>query len=250
MRRAIISDIHSNVEALDAVMRDIERQGITSILCLGDVIGYGPEPRATLARAFDYEITLLGNHEEAAMYYGEDFNERARIALDWTRDQLNSRDHSPEENSKLWAFIGTMPTSHQIDNGLLVHGSPRDPVREYMLPRDARDPDKMQEVFEAIPTDFCFVGHSHVPGVYTQDPSFLSPPRVPDGFRLEDGKALVNVGSVGQPRDGDTRASYVTWEGDTVWFHRVEYDYRKTQRKILDTEKLPRYLAVRLQEGR
>jgi diadenosine tetraphosphatase ApaH/serine/threonine PP2A family protein phosphatase len=97
-----------------------------------------------------------------------------------------------------------------------------------------------------------------VPGVYTENPSFLSPARVPDGFRVDaegngngsSRKALINVGSVGQPRDGDTRASYVTWDGSTVWFHRVEYDYRRTQQKILDTGALPRYLAARLQEGR
>jgi len=250
MLRAIISDIHSNVEALDAVLADVARRKVESIVCLGDVIGYGPQPRETLKRSTEWEITLLGNHEKACMFHPEDFNERARIALEWTRDQLNSKSASPDDNFKLWSLIGAMPTQHKIDNALLVHGSPRDPVREYMLPRDAQDAVKMREVFERMPVDFCFVGHSHVPGVYTEAPSFLSPIRFPDGFRRSQGKALVNVGSVGQPRDGDTRASYVTFDGETVWFHRVEYDFKATQKKILDTGVLPRYLAARLEEGR
>jgi len=250
MLRAIISDIHSNVEALEAVLADVARRNVERIVCLGDVIGYGPQPRDTLLKSQEWEVTLLGNHEEACMYHPEDFNERARVALEWTRDQLNSRDRAPDENYKLWSLIGQMPTSHQVENALLVHGSPRDPVREYMLPRDAQDATKMREVFERMTTDFCFVGHSHVPGVYTEAPAFLAPARCPDGYRKANGKALVNVGSVGQPRDGDVRASYVTFDGETVWFHRVEYDFRRTQQKILETGVLPRYLATRLQEGR
>lgn len=250
MLRAIISDIHSNVEALDAVLADIARRKVERIVCLGDVIGYGPQPRDTLKRVKDWEVTLLGNHEEACMYHPEDFNERARIALEWTREQLNLKSAPPDENYALWALIGAMPTSHQIDNALLVHGSPRDPVREYMLPRDAQDLPKMREVFDRMKSDFCFVGHSHVPGVYTEQPAFLTPSRFPDGYRRTQGKALVNVGSVGQPRDGDTRASYATFDGETVWFHRVEYDFQTTQKKIIDTGVLPRFLAARLQEGR
>ncbi len=251
MLRAVLSDIHSNVEALDAVMSDAEKRGAAQFICLGDVIGYGPEPRITLRRAFSYETTILGNHEEACMYYAEDFNERARVALDWTREQLNSAAHPPEENAQLWDFIGRMPTEQRLDNGFLVHGSPRDPVREYMLPRDIQNVQKMSEIFAMMPEGFTFVGHSHVPGVYTATPQFAAPARFPEGFRLPSGqKVLVNVGSVGQPRDGDARASYATWDGDRIWFHRVEYDYRATQRKILETGVLPRYLAQRLEEGR
>jgi len=249
---AIISDLHANIPALEAVLRDIERRRADQILCLGDVIGYGPQPRETLQRAREWQLNLLGNHEHAALYYAEDFNERARIALDWTRSQLNSKDFPPEENSRLWEFIDGMQERSQIENALLVHGSPRDPVREYMLPRDARDSAKMAEIFERfLPgCGFCFVGHSHVPGVYTEQPSFLAPARVPQGFTLQGGKALINVGSVGQPRDGDVRASYATYDGETVWFHRVEYDFRVTQRRIVETNVLPHYLARRLEEGR
>jgi hypothetical protein len=151
MLRAIISDIHSNVEALDAVLADVARRKVESIVCLGDVIGYGPQPRETLQRSTEWEITLLGNHEEACMFHPEDFNERARIALEWTRDQLNSKSAAPDENFKLWSLIGAMPTQHKIENALLVHGSPRDPVREYMLPRDAQDEVWGEDPARAVP---------------------------------------------------------------------------------------------------
>ncbi len=243
---AILSDIHSNVAALDAVTRDLESRGVEGILCLGDVIGYGPEPLVTLRRAMDYQVTLLGNHEEAALYYPEDFNDRARIALEWTKDQLNCS----EQASQWWDFLGHLPKHHELENALLVHGSPRDPVREYVVPRDSLNAEKMEEIFSLIPGDFCFVGHSHVPGVYLESTGFFPPAKLKHGFQHSQKKALVNVGSVGQPRDGDPRASYVTWDGSRVWFHRVEYDVQRTQRKILDTGVLPPYLANRLQHGR
>ncbi len=248
---AFISDLHSNMEAIDAVMRDIEAQGIERIICLGDVIGYGPEPRAALLRAMEFELTLLGNHEAAVLYYAEDFNEKARIALEWTREQLNSTAAPKDENYRLWGFLGDLPESHRLENALLVHGSPRDPVREYMLPRDAADTAKMQDVFAKMDRDFCFVGHSHVPGAYPDSGGFLPPAKLPDGVRRTPGrKVVVNIGSVGQPRDGDNRASYVTFDGDTVRFRRVPYDFPTTMQKIVATGVLPRYLADRLKVGK
>ncbi len=248
---AFISDLHSNMEAIDAVLRDIESQGIERIICLGDVIGYGPEPRAALLRAMSFELTLLGNHEAAVLYYAEDFNEKARIALEWTRDQLNSTAAPKDENYRLWGFLGDLPESHRFDNVLLVHGSPRDPVREYMLPRDANDKAKMRDVFERMGADLCLVGHSHVPGAYPESGGFFPPGEVKDGVRVERGtRVIVNIGSVGQPRDGDNRASYVTFDGDTVRFRRVPYDFSTTMQKIVATGVLPRYLADRLRVGK
>ncbi|MEW6745059.1 MAG: metallophosphoesterase family protein [Planctomycetota bacterium] len=250
MRRALVSDIHGNRDALDAVMRDIAAQSVAEILCLGDVIGYGPEPRECLEQASSYTVCLLGNHEDAALRYSEDFNEKARVAIEWTRQQLNSRDHPREQNHRYWGFIGRLQPQARCDGVLLVHGSPRDPVREYILPRDARNQEKMGEIFSLIDGPVCFVGHSHVPGVYTEDGRYLSPRLLPDGYLLGSGKVLVNVGSVGQPRDGDSRASYVIWDDERVLFRRVEYDFRTTMRKIIETGALPRYLADRLETGR
>lgn len=249
---AFISDLHSNMEAIQAVLDDIRRRRIQRIICLGDVIGYGPEPVAALRLVKEWEACLRGNHEEAVLYVAEDFNDKARAALDWTRDQLNDASIPRDERFELWGLLGDhMKESHRLDDALLVYGSPRDPIREYMLPRDVQNPEKMAQVFQRMDRPVCFVGHSHVPGVYPESGGFKSPASVDEAFRVPKGqKILVNVGSVGQPRDGDNRACYVTWDGDTVRFHRVEYDYKTTMRKILESGGLPRYLADRLKVGR
>ncbi len=139
---------------------------------------------------------------------------------------------------------------------MFVHGSPRVPTKEYMVPSDVKNPEKMQEVFALIP-GICFVGHSHIPGVYTEDLKFLSPSSSENGsgksWTWEPGKkALVNVGSVGQPRDGDNRSSYVVWDGigKRVTFFRLEYDIKTTMEKIYAIPGLPNYLADRLIVGR
>jgi diadenosine tetraphosphatase ApaH/serine/threonine PP2A family protein phosphatase len=249
---ALISDLHSNMEAIRAVLDHVASQGIDRVVCLGDVIGYGPEPVAALRLVKGFEVCLRGNHEEALLYVAEDFNEKARMALDWTRDQLNSESLGKDERYELWNLLSdVMLVEHRLEDALLVHGSPRDPIREYMLPRDAQNLRKMGEIFERMDRALCFVGHSHVPGVYPQAGGFVSPREAPDGFRVKPGtKALVNVGSVGQPRDGDNRACYATWDGETVRFHRVPYDYEATMRKIYASGGLPRYLADRLKVGK
>ncbi|MEY3162497.1 MAG: hypothetical protein RIT25_2491 [Planctomycetota bacterium] len=249
---AFLSDIHSNTEALGACLQESDRLGVKRILCLGDIIGYGPEPRETLlqvmARA---EFSLLGNHEHGAMFYASDFNPRARAAIDWTRDQLNRKDRPREENMRMWTYLDAMKKEHREGELLLVHGSPRDPVREYLVPRDAEDKAKMAGCFELFgAAKLCFVGHSHVPGVYPESGGFLSPKDIGSEYRPGTGRAIVNIGSVGQPRDGDPRASFCTWDGTTVRFHRVEYDHRATMAKIRAIPELPDYLADRLAEGR
>ncbi|MBI4879775.1 MAG: metallophosphoesterase family protein [Planctomycetes bacterium] len=248
---ALISDLHSNMEAIRAVLADIERRGVERVICLGDVIGYGPEPRAALKLVDGWEACLRGNHEEAVLHVADDFNEKAKTALDWTRNQLNDSAVPKEERYALWAIIDRMLVEHRLDSALLVHGSPRDPIREYILPRDAQDAKMMGAIFELIDRKACFVGHSHVPGVYARSGGFRPPSECADGVRVAEGdKVLINVGSVGQPRDGDCRASYVTWDGETAFFHRVEYDVEATAQKILRANGLPRYLAERLKVGR
>jgi diadenosine tetraphosphatase ApaH/serine/threonine PP2A family protein phosphatase len=251
---ALISDIHANTEALGVVLDDIANQGISDILCLGDVIGYGPEPRECLKVIKERcRLFIMGNHEHGAMFDGTaaDFNPRARAAIEWTKDQINSRQHPQGENNALWTFIDNMLQSHRENGVLLVHGSPRDPVREYMLPRDAEDLKKMAECYARMEDPLCFVGHSHVPGVYIEGEGFFTPTQLDNQFVPRPGKkAIVNIGSVGQPRDGDTRSSYVIFRGDRVEFRRLDYDYQKTMEKIRATRKLPEYLADRLAVGR
>jgi len=249
---AFISDIHSNMEALNACLSEIDRVAADRVLCLGDIIGYGHEPRETLLAVMGRaEFSLQGNHEHGAMFYASDFNPRARAAIDWTRDQLNRRDRPREENMRFWTYLDGMRTEHREDGILLVHASPRDPIREYLVPRDADDPVKMRECFEKMgPARVCFIGHSHVPGVYPESGGFRSPAELGDQFRLGSGKAIVNIGSVGQPRDGDTRATFASLDGDLVRFHRVVYDYQATMAKIRAIPELPDYLAERLAQGR
>jgi diadenosine tetraphosphatase ApaH/serine/threonine PP2A family protein phosphatase len=251
---AFISDIHSNTEALEACLREIEGLGVDRILCLGDVIGYGPQPRETLLRVMDVaEFSLLGNHEHGCMYYASDFNPRARAAIDWTKAQLNRRDCPRTENHRMWNYLDGMPKSKADGELFLVHGSPRDPVKEYLLPKDVQDGDKMRGCFDKFEegTRLCFVGHSHVPGVYPEAGGFLSPKDNDHRWKPKPGeRAMINVGSVGQPRDGDPRACFATWDGETIRFHRVEYDFQATMAKIRAVEELPDYLADRLAEGR
>ncbi len=254
MKTAIISDLHSNIEALTVVLAHIESQGITDVVCLGDVIGYGPNPRETLTACRNVRFCLMGNHEEAVLFYGEDFNPKARQALEWTKEQLNSPEFDRTENYEMWNFLGNLRETVTEGDVLFVHGSPRVPTKEYMVPSDVKNPEKMQEVFAMIP-GLCFVGHSHIPGVYTEDLKFLSPSAPENGegktwVGQPGQKALINVGSVGQPRDGDPRASYAVVEGRKVTFFRLEYDVRTTMDKIYAIPGLPNYLADRLIVGR
>ncbi len=253
---AIISDLHSNTEALGAVFEDIRSRGIEEVVCLGDVIGYGPNPRQCIDMILDWPRPIQcirGNHEEALLDEGSatEFNDKARSAIDWTRDALNDSQFPWEENERYWNFLGGLKERAHLDDNLFVHGSPRDPIREYLLPRDSQKPEKMRVLFERMDRPKCFVGHSHVPGVYTTAGEYFHPNDISDGvYQCNSEKTLFNVGSVGQPRDGDVRASYVSIAGGEIRFHRVEYDYRSVMQKIYATAGLPDYLADRLEKGR
>jgi diadenosine tetraphosphatase ApaH/serine/threonine PP2A family protein phosphatase len=248
---AIVSDIHANLEALTIVLEDIKKRGIEDIICLGDIIGYGPNPLECLDAATGFRWSLMGNHEEAVLYGAVGFNPKAKMAIDWTRDQLNLASEAPEKRNKRWKFLGDLRVSNE-DLGLeFVHGSPRDPVREYIFPTDVLDHEKLKSVFEHVHRA-CLMGHTHLPGVISETGKFTPPKE--DGFTYEipteGDKILLNVGSVGQPRDGDYRACYVTLEDRKITWHRLDYEVEKTVEKILKTDRLPSYLASRLREGR
>ena len=136
MSIALLADIHSNIEALSRVFEDMESRGVSRIICLGDVIGYGPNPRECLKMLFHSEVAIMGNHEEAVMFYGEDFNPKARASLEWTKDQLNSTEFDRTENYDLWNFLGTMQQVVEDEDVMYTHGSPRVPTREYVVPAD------------------------------------------------------------------------------------------------------------------
>ena len=249
---AIVADIHANIEALTTVLDHAAGKGITRIVCLGDIIGYGPNPRECLQALFKSEVAIMGNHEEAVMFYGEDFNPKAKESIEWTKDQLNSPDAPREENYDLWNFLGTMQQVVEDGDVMYTHGSPRIPTRDYVTPADARNREKMQAIFDLMKR-VCFIGHSHIPHIYSSDMKHASPDAVNGAIdlrKLGDRKVLINVGSVGQPRDGDTRTSYVTFDGNVVRFYRLEYDYKKTAEKIYAIDKIPKFLGDRLLVGR
>ena len=250
MKRALISDIHSNLEALQAVLADIAAQDIADIYCLGDIIGYGPNPCECIDLVIENtRVCLLGNHDQGALFDPEGFNSGAERAIFWTREQLESAKGSPADAARRWDFLGELPRNHRENGFLFVHGSARNPLNEYVFPEDIYNQRKMEKIFSLI-EQHCFQGHTHVPGVFTQGLNFLSPEEIGGTYRLTDEKTMINVGSVGQPRDGDRRACYAVLDDDTLTFRRVEYDAQITRRKIYDTPDLDNFLGDRLLEGR
>ena len=267
---ALISDLHANEPALETALADARRRGAERFVCLGDVIGYGARPRQCLEwvmrlcveqpedpgalepRTLYPGLCLLGNHEAALLGSGLDFNPKARAAIDWTREELNRSD-AREQNLAFWDFLGGLVPAMCDSVAMFAHGSPRDPVREYMLPRDARNPEKLKACFAAMERRVCFVGHSHVPAIYFEDGQLLRPKGGEAEYDLgaQDGKrAIVNVGSVGQPRDGDPRLSYVMFDGRRIRFVRLEYDHAAAAAAIRAVSALPEFLAERLAVGR
>lgn len=249
MKRAIVSDIHGNLEALDAVMSDIADQDVDQIYCLGDVIGYGPNPRECIDRVMQYELCILGNHDQGALFDPEGFSSGAEKAIFWTRAQLEQCNHTEPPQTKRWNFLCELPRAHREGDLLFVHGSARSPLNEYVFPEDIYNPKKMEKIFSLIER-YCFQGHTHVPGVFTDDGRFLSPLDLNGRFQLGQRKVMINVGSVGQPRDTDNRSCYVILTDDALEYRRVPYDFEKTIEKIYSIPELDNFLGDRLREGR
>jgi len=250
---AFISDLHANLPAVEAVLADIDALGtVERIYCLGDVIGYGPQPVECLnIVASRCKLILMGNHEHAVLYGAYGFHPAAKRAIDWTRDQLQ-KVTGTQQRKALWELLENLPIRHELPEVLLVHGSPRDPVMEYVLESDlweGADSAKMDDIFAAF-SRLCFVGHTHRPGVFTADRCFLPAGELDDGYDVSDGsKYLINVGSVGQPRDRDPRACYTLFSGDAVYFRRVEYDVAETAERVRQVEELDERFAERLFRG-
>lgn len=243
MRYAILSDVHSNLEALEVVLDDIASRRPDRTVCLGDFVGYGPDPVACVDRLRPALAgAVVGNHDLAALGQVDIvvFNPWARMAILWTRDQLTD----PVRH-----YLNHLPRRITPDGFLAVHGSVRDPVEEYIL-----DLSTARASFDAAAFSLCVVGHSHVPAVFVQNGEMVSVESLlPDRpLRLDPGQRyIVNVGSVGQPRDGDPRAAYLWLDEDarTAALIRLAYPLERTQQKILAVG-LPPVLAERLAYGR
>jgi len=251
---AILSDIHSNIHALHAVLEDVRSRGAERIVCLGDVVGYGAHPIECIDLARTFDFCLRGNHEEGVTGRVDPFNEDARQAALWTRRLLKPGLLASQEKRDRWQFVHNRPLRREEGGVLFVHGSPRAPVWEYLFEFDCADlmgrpSEKISENLALI-SELCFVGHTHVPGVIDAEGRFLSVSSLGERFELGPGeKAIVNVGSVGQPRDGDIRAGYALLDGRTVTFRRIEYDVEAARQDILAQAGLPDSAGERLLLG-
>jgi predicted phosphodiesterase len=250
LKRAIISDVHGNLEALQAVLAHIKGQGVEEVYCLGDVIGYGPNPCECLDLVIENsKVALLGNHDQGALFDPEGFNSGAERAIFWTRDQLEKANSARTQIDRRWDFLGGLPRIHRDEPWLYVHGSPRNPVNEYVFPEDIYNQKKMEKLFSLVPRG-CFQGHTHVPGVFLESRTFLTPEETNYVYEFGDQRFMVNVGSVGQPRDGDNRSCYVVQEDNRLTFHRVEYPFNDTAAKIYQNPDLDDFLGDRIKQGR
>ena len=251
MRRALVSDIHGNLIALQKVLQDIQEQQIDEIFCLGDVIGYGPSPRECIDEVSNFHLCILGNHDQAALFDPEGFSTTAERAIFWTRKQLEFDAEDSEDAKRRWRFLAELPRTHHVDEFLFVHGSARNPINEYIFPEDVYNRRKIEKVFSLIPK-YCFQGHTHVPGVFTEEFEFLTLMQLENIYHLDDRKVMINVGSVGQPRDGDSRSCYVILDDEarTVEFRRIAYPIAETANQIYAIEELDNFLGDRLHDGK
>jgi len=240
-RVAVISDVHGNWHALEAVLEDVEREQPDELWCLGDLVGYGPRPNPCCAaverRA---SICLAGNHDLGVLgeIDLEEFSGDAVAAARWTRGVLAKGSRS---------FLESLRPQGEREGVELFHASPRDPVWEYVLSADVA-----RAAFELTGSPLVLVGHSHVPLAITLEDDLVDGGLAEGGTELPlgPGRRLLNPGSVGQPRDGDPRAAWLLldFERETASFRRVEYDVASTQEEIRERE-LPDALAQRLAHG-
>jgi len=247
---AFLSDIHSNLEALTAVLAELDRRGIEDIVCLGDIVGYGPNPIECIDLvAARCKVTLMGNHDFAVFYEPYNFNAGAEQASYWTRECFET-DGDASRRGQRWKFLGSLPVRVKTAQFVGVHASPRRPINEYLFPDDIyTNPGKFVSIFERFER-LCFVGHTHVPGVFLEGPDFYSPDELDGAFEITEEKAIINVGSVGQPRDRDPRSSLVILSDHQVEFVRVPYDVETTIQKVEAIPDLDDFLGTRLRDGR
>ena len=239
MRLAVLSDIHSNLPALEAVLEAIG--AFDQLWVLGDIVGYGPHPDAVVERLRDMDaIAVQGNHDAAALgrIPTGTFNDLARVAVEWTSRTMTQANLD---------WLAEQPEKRVEGDFTLAHGSPRDPLWEYLFSVPAA-----RLNLAAFETPYCMVGHTHHPLTFRDDHGQVEALLARDGSRLalDERRSILNPGSVGQPRDGDPRACAMTVEtvdGDVEW-HRVDYPIEETQAAIRALP-LPERLADRLELG-
>jgi diadenosine tetraphosphatase ApaH/serine/threonine PP2A family protein phosphatase len=246
MRQAVLSDIHGNWPAFRAVLDHLSHlaEPVERIICLGDVIGYGPDPIKCLQAVSEHcSVCLMGNHEWAVLHGAEGFNPVAAKATQWTRHRL--------QGTPWLKWVKGLRHSWQERGVLYLHASVKDPLMDYV-----REPDSPEAFWEARDTlreeftdfDLCFTGHNHRAFLVTEE-GFLYPHEEFRRFRVKEAKLYVCVGSVGQPRDGNADASFVIHDGESVEFVRVPYDIELAAARVREVG-LPEVLGDRLFRGR
>ena len=239
MRICVLSDIHGNLPALESILDALKPYD--AVWQLGDIVGYGPQPDEVVARLIAENATgVRGNHDSAAigLLDTDAFNDDARTAVEWTADRISSRTRD---------WLAALPLRGVETPFTLVHGSPRDPTWEYVYSAGVARANL--PLFE---TTHCLVGHTHVPLVFRQRSTKVEGVHVKGEmtYALGAERLVINPGSVGQPRDGDPRASALLLDTDagTLEWRRVEYPVERVQ-KLMEQERLPRRLIARLQFG-
>ncbi len=277
MRYAIISDIHNNLPAFRAVLEDIERQNIDKICCLGDLLGYGPNPLECVELLLELHdnkrlaFYIPGNHDQACMLDPHGFNPMAEKAILWTRKQLERERGKRNAEFAQFMYYKQVDRYKRVGELLFVHGSPWHCLNEYVFEDDVENIDKMFRLFSAVKktyqAKFCFMGHTHVPGVFVNNMNdglyeYHSYKEIHekygDRFKLGEESLMINIGSVGQPRDNDPRCCYVVLNYEPngvdnfVEYRRVEYDVEETVRAFQSVEELAdvKFLWERIRVGR
>jgi putative phosphoesterase len=240
VRYGIFSDIHSNLEAFDEVIKAYKKEKIDKYLCVGDIVGYAADPKECIAKLKQINAeTIAGNHDWAAVGLTDTtyFRPVAKQAILWTAKQLNDEEKD---------FLKSLKLVYENKDLIMVHGTLNQPEEFYYL----LDIDSAQATFDLMKKNICFVGHSHVTGIFIKDKEKISYINQSDIAITPDKKYIVNVGSVGQPRDRDNRATYCVFdtEKQEVYLKRVNYDIQAAQEKIIHTG-LPSILAERLASG-
>lgn len=248
---AIISDIHGNLEALLAVLADAAHHGADRIICLGDLVGYGPDPLECVMLSMAWPVVVQGNFDFAAISRDDLGGWSARAAARsvlWFRTLLHGSDQGRQAES----FLAARPLMCGAADLVFVHGTPRNPRNEYVFPECVTNLRKMHRIGESF-RRYCFNGHSHVPGVLVEEGplgwQYLSPQECCEGYRLDGRKTICNVGSVGKPRDQDWRACYALFDGEWIRFRRVSYDVETTIAKIHANPELDDFLGDMLRLG-
>ncbi len=250
---AFISDLHANLEAAQTVFNHIKKQGIKKIICLGDIVGYGPDPELVvdLVRK-NCTFVIMGNHDWGLVRKPYGFSPVAKKVIEYTQECMRPKSFNVfGQKKKRWEYIENLPKRYDEDGVTLVHGSVRDTISEYVYPDRMRgyDPYTLEDLFLDI-EHLCFCGHTHHPCVIKEDTSCWYPDQDEGKFVfLSNSKYIINVGSVGQPRDGDSRSCYAVYSEKEIQFHRVEYDVEKTANKLMSKGFDPK-LAVRLRNSK